>query len=141
MHTLISCHLSYLRGVFRTRAAKVEQALVSAGYHVVINEEKPRKGSFVIRVKGSEEEGGGEVKPIVELLDLKRPFKPLRELDIDALIQTILHTNTTTPTTTTTAVSNDSNNNQKVEEEEVVKEEVVVAVEEEKPAAKRRRRV
>lgn len=50
-----------------------------AGYNIVINESKPRKGSFVVTVKGEE-------TPIIELLDMARPFKKLRELDIDAIL-------------------------------------------------------
>ncbi len=41
-----------------------------------INEEKPGKGNFVVRVSGKDE-------PIVELLAMKRPFPALKQLDMD----------------------------------------------------------
>lgn len=50
---------------------------------VVVNEEQPRKGSFVVKVSGVEE-------PIVELLDLKRPFGPLKALDMEELVGKVL---------------------------------------------------
>ena len=43
---------------------------------VVINEEKPRKGCFEVKV--------GD-KTIVSLLDMPRPFGPLKALDMDDL--------------------------------------------------------
>jgi hypothetical protein len=51
---------------------------------VSINAEKPRKGSFVITVNGNE-------KPIVELLDLPRPFTKLRNLDLEATVTDIVN--------------------------------------------------
>ena len=42
---------------------------------------KPRKGAFVVKSNG---------KVMCELLDMARPFKLLRELDIDALAQKIV---------------------------------------------------
>ncbi len=68
------------RGAFKTRALKIKNAL--EGVNVVINEEKPRKGSFVITVEG-------ESTPIIELLNLTRPFNKLKELDIEEIIRTI----------------------------------------------------
>jgi translation initiation factor 1 (eIF-1/SUI1) len=50
---------------------------------VVINDEKPRKGAFVVTVSGVKE-------PIVELLDLKRPFGPLKALDMEEVLQNVL---------------------------------------------------
>ena len=41
---------------------------------VKINEEKPRKGAFVVSV--------GDTK-VVELLDMKRPFPALKALDME----------------------------------------------------------
>lgn len=50
---------------------------------VVVNEDKPRKGAFVVTVSGVKE-------PIVELLDLKRPFGPLKALDMEEVVQNVL---------------------------------------------------
>lgn len=41
-----------------------------------INKEKPGKGNFVVRIEGREE-------PILELLEMKRPFAALKALDMD----------------------------------------------------------
>jgi hypothetical protein len=49
---------------------------------VVINETKPRKGCFVIRIEGNE-------SPVVELLNLNRPFSQLKALDLEEVIQSI----------------------------------------------------
>ncbi len=70
------------RGVFKTRAGKVEKALRDAGYKVVVNKEKPRKGSFVVTIAGKD-------TPLIELLDMPRPFKKLRELDLDAVLSSL----------------------------------------------------
>ena len=48
---------------------------------VVVNQEKPRKGCFVVSVDG---------KPLVSLLDLPRPFKKLRELPVEETIAAVL---------------------------------------------------
>lgn len=69
-------------GAFRTRAAKI-QAGVGKAAKVVVNEDKPRKGAFVVTVSGVKE-------PIVELLDLKRPFGPLKALDMEEVVQNVL---------------------------------------------------
>lgn len=71
------------RNAFKTRAAKVEKALKDAGYTVSINPSKPRKGAFVITREGKE-------TPIIELLDMPRPFTKLKNLDIDEVIADIL---------------------------------------------------
>ena len=71
------------RGVFRTKASKLEKALVDAGFRVTINESKPRKGTFAVKLDGIED-------PVVELLAMPRPFSKLRELDIDDLAQSIV---------------------------------------------------
>jgi len=65
--------------VFKKAAAKVDVALKEAGYEVSINAEKPRKGSFVVKIDGADE-------PAINLLDMPRPFKKLRELDVEAAI-------------------------------------------------------
>lgn len=41
-----------------------------------INKEKPGKGNFVIRVEGKEE-------PVLELLGMTRPFKALKDIDME----------------------------------------------------------
>jgi len=46
------------------------------GVDVTINKDKPRKGAFVVTVAGVE-------KPIVELLDMPRPFSKLKALTIE----------------------------------------------------------
>ncbi|KAG6418858.1 hypothetical protein SASPL_121064 [Salvia splendens] len=70
---------------FKRRAMKVKEELEKevAGVNVVVNGEKPRRGCFEIR------EEGGEV--FVSLLGMKRPFPPLKTLDMDKLISDILH--------------------------------------------------
>lgn len=71
------------RSVFKTKAEKIRKALVAAGHRVSVNESKPRRGAFVISIVGKEE-------PEVELLGLKRPFQPLRELDLDKTIADLI---------------------------------------------------
>lgn len=75
----------YIRGAFKTRAAKIEKALKASGVgvDVKINEEKPRKGAFVVSIVG-------EDKPRIELLDLPRPFTKLKNLDLDKEIATVI---------------------------------------------------
>ncbi|KAM0909717.1 hypothetical protein ACQ4PT_014654 [Festuca glaucescens] len=69
---------------FKKRAVKVKEDLESAvpGVSVTINPEKPRRGCFEIR------EEGGEV--FISLRDMKRPFNPMRELDMDKVIHDIV---------------------------------------------------
>jgi hypothetical protein len=66
--------------VFKRSAAVVENAFVSAGFSVVINSEKPRKGAFVVTIDESSD-------PVISLLGLVRPFTKLRELDIMSEIE------------------------------------------------------
>ena len=61
--------------MFKGRAAKVEKVLKDAGYKVVINAEKPRKGAFVVSLGG---------KAIINLLDMPRPFVKLKAMDVEA---------------------------------------------------------
>jgi len=68
--------------VFKTRAGKLEKAYKDLGYEVVINKEKPRKGSFVVTIDGDE-------TPIIEMLNLARPFAKLRAFDIEEFITTL----------------------------------------------------
>ena len=72
------------RGVFRTKAGKIEKACKDAGFSVTINATKPRKGAFVVTIEGQED------SPIVNLLDMPRPFTKLRNLDLDQVIADLL---------------------------------------------------
>lgn len=67
---------------FKTRANKIAEAVGSKA-KVLINQEKPGKGNFVIRVSGVDE-------PIIELKAMKRPFPPLKALDMDELAKKVL---------------------------------------------------
>ncbi|KAL1802061.1 hypothetical protein ACET3Z_030708 [Daucus carota] len=69
---------------FKTRAIKVKDALENdiTGINVLVNPEKPRRGCFEVR------EEGGEI--FISLLDMKRPFQPMRALDMDQVISDIL---------------------------------------------------
>ncbi|KAL1194037.1 hypothetical protein V5N11_006463 [Cardamine amara subsp. amara] len=68
---------------FKERAAKVKEGLEIAvpGIVVTVNPDKPRRGCFEIR-----EEGG---ETFISLLDMKRPFTPMKELDMDKVIADI----------------------------------------------------
>ncbi|KAL2517078.1 Uncharacterized protein Adt_13325 [Abeliophyllum distichum] len=52
------------------------------GVNVVVNPEKPRRGCFEIR------EEGGDI--FVSLLDMKRPFTPMKALDMEKVISDII---------------------------------------------------
>ncbi|XP_014503958.1 selenoprotein H [Vigna radiata var. radiata] len=69
---------------FKMRANLVKERLEKAdcGVNVILNPEKPRRGCFEIR-----QEGG---KKFISLLDMKRPFKPMRDLDMDKVISDII---------------------------------------------------
>ncbi|KAL9439796.1 hypothetical protein AB3S75_018633 [Citrus x aurantiifolia] len=69
---------------FKTRANHVKDGLEKGvpGIKVLLNPEKPRKGCFEIR-----EEGG---KKFISLLDMKRPFKPMKDLDMDEVVSDIV---------------------------------------------------
>ncbi|KAM7265535.1 hypothetical protein ACFE04_003218 [Oxalis oulophora] len=69
---------------FKTRAAQVKEGLENAvpGITVVLNPKKPRKGCFEIREEGGEK--------FITLLDLKRPFKPMKDLDMEKVISDIV---------------------------------------------------
>ncbi|PWA97895.1 hypothetical protein CTI12_AA024890 [Artemisia annua] len=69
---------------FKIRGVKVKNDLEKAvaGITVLINPEKPRRGCFEIR-----EEGG---KTFISLLDMKRPFAPMKALNMDAVISDII---------------------------------------------------
>lgn len=69
---------------FKTRAIKVKEALENdiSGITVLVNPEKPRRGCFEVR------EEGGDI--FISLLDMKRPFQPMRALDMDQVISDII---------------------------------------------------
>ncbi|XP_059662974.1 uncharacterized protein LOC132308775 [Cornus florida] len=69
---------------FRKRADQVKDALKKdlSGITVLVNPEKPRRGCFEIR-----EEGGDT---FISLLDMKRPFGPMKALDMDKVISDIV---------------------------------------------------
>ena len=64
-------------GAFKTRAEKLQKSLHGKGIKVKLNEDKPRKGAFVVKI----------LKPsdtvVLELLNLQRPFPKLKALDMD----------------------------------------------------------
>ncbi|CAN4077773.1 unnamed protein product [Withania somnifera] len=68
---------------FKIRAVKVKEELESGvpGLKVRVNPEKPRRGCFEIRVDGEK---------FVSLLDMKRPFGPMKALDMDKVISDII---------------------------------------------------
>ncbi|XAR69628.1 hypothetical protein NMG60_11001304 [Bertholletia excelsa] len=70
---------------FKTRAILVKDGLEKgvSGITVLVNPEKPRRGCFEVR-----EEGG---QKFISLLDMKRPFKPMKELDMDKVISDIVN--------------------------------------------------
>ncbi|XP_058181594.1 uncharacterized protein LOC131300001 [Rhododendron vialii] len=69
---------------FKTRAVQVKNGLENGlpGITVLVNPEKPRRGCFEIREEGGEK--------FISLLDMKRPFKPMKELDMDDVIADII---------------------------------------------------
>ncbi|PHT58055.1 hypothetical protein CQW23_00418 [Capsicum baccatum] len=71
---------------FKIRAVKVKEELEKGvpGLEVRVNPEKPRRGCFEIRVDGE----NGE--KFISLLDMKRPFGPMKALDMDEVISGII---------------------------------------------------
>ncbi|CAL5350417.1 unnamed protein product [Camellia sinensis] len=69
---------------FKTRAIQVKNGLESglSGVNVLVNPEKPRRGCFEIREEGGEK--------FISLLDMKRPFTPMKALDMDKVISDII---------------------------------------------------
>ncbi|CAL9227581.1 unnamed protein product [Arabidopsis halleri] len=69
---------------FKTRAIQVKEGLEGAvpGVNVTLNPEKPRRGCFEIR-----EEGG---ETFISLLEMKRPFAPMKALDMEEVIEDII---------------------------------------------------
>ena len=80
--------------MFKTRAAKIQKALVDAGCYVQINASKPRKGRFVLTQasspRSSESAQAADEIVRVELLDLPRPFTKLRNLDLEEVLEKLL---------------------------------------------------
>ena len=48
-----------------------------------INAHRPRKGAFVVRLEGLG-------VPVIELLDMPRPFAALKAIDVAAVVQAAL---------------------------------------------------
>ncbi|CAF2068595.1 hypothetical protein Bca4012_086875 [Brassica carinata] len=69
---------------FKTRAIQVKEGLEGAvpGVTVTLNPEKPRRGCFEIRVEGGE--------TFISLLEMKRPFAPMKALDMEEVIEDII---------------------------------------------------
>ncbi|GAV63676.1 hypothetical protein CFOL_v3_07194 [Cephalotus follicularis] len=69
---------------FKTRAVQVKNGLEKSvpGITVLLNPDKPRKGCFEIREEGGEE--------FISLLEMKRPFKPMKDLDMDKVISDVI---------------------------------------------------
>ncbi|XP_073133184.1 uncharacterized protein [Henckelia pumila] len=69
---------------FKTRALQVKKGLEEgvAGVSVLVNPDKPRRGCFEIR------EDRGVI--FLSLLDLKRPFKPMKELNMNEVVSDII---------------------------------------------------
>ncbi|XP_072976340.1 uncharacterized protein [Typha angustifolia] len=84
LHLLLPAMFSKQCNSFKTRAIKVKEGLESAipGVTVHINPEKPRRGCFEIR------EEGGEV--FISLLNMPRPFTPMKKLDMDEVINDVV---------------------------------------------------
>ena len=78
---LVSVEACKQWGAFKTRAGKIEQSLKGIAI-VKINEEKPGKGNFVVRIEGRDE-------PVLKLEGLKRPFPALKALDMDEVVENI----------------------------------------------------
>lgn len=72
---------------FKIRALQVKNGLekgLEGEVNVIINPEKPRRGCFEIR------EEGGNGEKFISLLDMKRPFGPMKALDMEQVISDII---------------------------------------------------
>ncbi|KAJ4833577.1 hypothetical protein Tsubulata_026893 [Turnera subulata] len=69
---------------FKKRATMVKDGLEKAvpGINVLLNPDKPRRGCLEIREEGGEK--------FISLLDMKRPFQPMKDLDMDQIISDII---------------------------------------------------
>ncbi|GAB2223584.1 hypothetical protein Droror1_Dr00017725 [Drosera rotundifolia] len=70
---------------FKTRAFQVKDGLEKGvpGITVLVNPEKPRRGCFEIR-----EDGGDK---FISLLDMKRPFKLMKDLNMEQVVADIVN--------------------------------------------------
>ncbi|KAL5071363.1 hypothetical protein RYX36_022250 [Vicia faba] len=70
---------------FKTRAIQVKDGLEGSDLDVVVklNPDKPRRGCFEIRLQDGD-------KTFISLLDMKRPFQPMKDLDMDKVISDII---------------------------------------------------
>ncbi|CAK8570091.1 unnamed protein product [Lathyrus sativus] len=70
---------------FKTRAIQVKEALESSdcGVAVKLNPEPPRRGCFEIRLQDGD-------KSFISLLNMKRPFQPMKDLDMGKVISDII---------------------------------------------------
>ncbi|KAK4776374.1 hypothetical protein SAY86_005062 [Trapa natans] len=69
---------------FKTRALQVKDGLESgiSGITVLINPDKPRRGCFEVRQEGGEK--------FVSLLGMKRPFSPMKALNMEKVVLQII---------------------------------------------------
>ncbi|KAK4749091.1 hypothetical protein SAY87_026540 [Trapa incisa] len=69
---------------FKTRALQVKNGLESgvSGIIVLVNPDKPRRGCFEVREEGGEK--------FVSLLGMKRPFTPMKALDMEKVVLQII---------------------------------------------------
>ncbi|KAF4351055.1 hypothetical protein CsatB_008239 [Cannabis sativa] len=83
MKTIVIEHCKQCNA-FKTRALQVKQGLEDgvSGITVVLNPDKPRRGCFEIREKDGE--------TFISLLEMKRPFQPMKDLDMDKTIKDIV---------------------------------------------------
>ncbi|XP_021912667.1 selenoprotein H-like [Carica papaya] len=81
--TIVVEHCTQCRS-FKTRALDVKGGLEKGvpEINVILNPEKPRRGCFEIR-----EEGG---KTFISLLNMKRPFEPMKKLDMEKVVSDII---------------------------------------------------
>lgn len=73
---------------FKIRALQVksglEKGLAAGGVNVILNPEKPRRGCFEIR------EGGENGEKFISLLNMSRPFAPMKALDMEQVVADII---------------------------------------------------
>ncbi|EEF34383.1 selenoprotein H [Ricinus communis] len=81
--TIVIEHCTQCRS-FKTSATQVKNGLEAAlpSVIVLLNPDKPRKGCFEIRKEGGEK--------FITLLGMKRPFKPMKDLDMKKVISDII---------------------------------------------------
>ena len=52
---------------------------------------RARRGSFIITIHNNDNNNDSVSRVALELLDLKRPFPPLKALDMEEVCQDVLH--------------------------------------------------